>query len=280
MSEFFSNKLILFPVIAALLSSVIAGIVGTLTVVRRSTYVAGAIAHAVLGGMGIAQYLRVEQNMLWITPTIGAFIAAIIAASLIAFATTYAKERTDSILSIIWALGMALGILFIYKTEGYNDDLMSYLSGTILIVAGEELLMIGILDIFIAALIYFFYNRILTVCFNEESARIQGIPVGLYNYLILLITAVTTVLLAQMVGVIMVIALLSIPATIVSKFVFRLSTMILWTIILSSIISVSGIALSYELELPPGATIIIIAGGLYLISIVTEIMRNKRVKKQ
>lgn len=276
MDFFVQYKILFLPLIASLLSSVIAGIVGSLTVVRRSTYVAGAIAHSVLGGMGVAQYLRIEHHIAWCSPTIGAFIAALLSATLIALATSYARERIDSILSIIWAFGMAIGIIFIHKTTGYSDDLMSYLSGSILIVSHGDILLVALLDILIIGLVYLFYNRILTVCFNEESARVQGIPVGLYNYLILIVTALTTVLLAQMVGVIMVIALLSIPATIVSRFVFRLSSMMLWTILLSSILSVTGITLSFFWELPPGATIILIAGVFYIVSITIDILRGKK----
>lgn len=270
------NKLLLFPLIAALLSSVVAGVVGSITVVRRSTYVAGAIAHSVLGGMGVAQYLRVEHDIQWCSPTVGAFIAALLSASIISLATSYAKERIDSILSIIWAFGMAVGIIFINKTTGYSEDLMSYLSGSILLVHEGDLLLVAILDIVIVALVLLYYNRILTVCFSEESARVQGIPVGLYNYLILILTAVTTVLLAQMVGVIMVIALLSIPATIVSRFVFRLSTMMVWTVVVSALISLSGITISYHMELPSGAVIILLAGMLYILSLLVEVFRGKQ----
>lgn len=276
--EFFKDlaqfQFLQFALLAAILSSVVSGVVGSIIVVRRSTYVAGAIAHSVLGGMGLAKYIEVVHNsqiwgieFSWLTPTVGALLASITAASLIALATTYAKERIDSILSIIWALGMAIGITFILKTPGNSEDLMSYLAGSILMVSKGDLLLMFILDIAILTIVYLFYNPILTVCFNEESAKVQGIPVTLYNFLILISTALTTVLLSQIVGVVMVIALLSIPAAIASRFTVRLSSLMIGTALVSLFVSVSGLIVSYGPELPVGATIIEIAGVLYLIAL-------------
>ncbi len=271
MSSFFTDlsnySFLQFALIAALLSAIASGVVGTLIVVRRSTYVAGAIAHSVLGGMGAARYIQTVHGVEWLTPIAGAFIAAFIAALLISWATLYAKERIDSILSIIWALGMGIGITFIMKTPGYSQDPMSFLSGSILMIAKGDLLLLAILDVIVIAVVWLFYNRIVAICFNEEAARVKGIPVTLYTFLFLIMTAITTVLLSQIVGVVMVIALLSIPAATVSRFTRRLSSMMIGTTILSTILSVAGLGLSYAPKLPVGATIIELAGVCYLIAL-------------
>lgn len=262
--DLFRYPFLQYAVAAAVLSSVASGVVGSIIVVRKSTYIAGAIAHCVLGGMGIARYLQVVYGVSWLTPMVGALAAALIGACVIALATTYARERIDSVLSIVWALGMALGITFIMKTPGYSQDLLSYLFGSILMVSAGDLVMMLVLDVVILAAVLLFYNRILSVCFHEEAAAVRGIPVGLYTFLMLVLTALTTVLLAQVVGIVMVIALLSIPAAIVSRFTSRLSVMMIVASVLSVILSLGGLVISYAPELPVGATIIELAGLTYL----------------
>ncbi|MBD3421633.1 MAG: ATP-binding cassette domain-containing protein [Chitinivibrionales bacterium] len=165
---------------------------------------------------------------------------------------------------IAQALGMAIGVTSIMKTPGYSQDLMSYLFGSILMVSPTDLGLMFILDIIIITGVVLFYNRILAVCFHEEAARARGVPVGLYTFLILIFTALTTVLLAQVVGIVMVIALLSIPAATVSRFTNRLSTMMISATVLSLVISLGGLVISYGPELPVGATIIELAGVCYL----------------
>ncbi len=271
MTEFF-NDLLRFPFLqfalaAGILSSVAAGVVGSLVVVRRSTYIAGAISHCVLGGMGAARFFQTVYGIQWCTPTLGALAAALGAACIIAWATVYARERADSVLSIVWALGMAVGITFIMKTPGYSQDLMGYLFGSILMVTKADLVLMLVLDLIILAGVFLFYNRILAVCFHEEAALARGIPVGIYNLLILVVTALTTVLLARIVGIVLVIALLSIPAATVSRFTKRLPSMMIAATILSLIVSLGGIVLSYGTGLPAGATIIELAGVCYLFAI-------------
>jgi zinc transport system permease protein len=272
--QFFSDLLIYqflqFAVAAGILTSTAAGVVGSLIVVRRSTYIAGAIAHCVLGGMGVARYIQTVHSISWLTPLLGALIAAILAAIIISWATVYAKERVDSVLSIIWAFGMAIGITFIVKTPGYNQDLMNYLFGSILMVSRTDLILMIILDVVIVGLIFMFYNQILSVCFHEEAAKVRGIPVGLYTLLLTILTALTTVLLSQVVGIVMVIALLSIPAATVSHLTTRLSSMMIGAAILSMLLSLGGLIISYTPELPVGATIIELSALCYILVIITK----------
>jgi zinc transport system permease protein len=265
-----------YALLACALASVSAGVVGSLIVVRRSTYIAGAIAHCVLGGMGAARYLYTVHGIAWATPMTGAIAAALLAALLIGWATLYGRERIDSILSIIWALGMSIGITFIVKTPGYSQDLMSYLFGSILMVSPSDLVIMAALDVVVIVLAGLFYNRIVSVCFHEEASLVRGIPVGRYIMVILLITALTTVLLAQIVGIVLVIALLTIPAATVSFSVKRLSTMMLAAGALCFVLSAGGLIVSYAPELPVGATIVELAGLVYLCAIAWNAATHRR----
>ncbi|MBF0430127.1 MAG: metal ABC transporter permease [Fibrobacteria bacterium] len=253
--------------LAGFLASLPAGVVGSLIVVRRSSYIAGAISHCVLGGMGAARYFQVVYGLEWMTPLAGAVVASLVGATIIGLATIYMKERADSVMSIVWAVGMALGISFVMKTPGYGQDLMSYLFGNILMVSGTDLLLMAILDIIILVLTLLFYNRILAICFNEEAARVRGVPVGFYTMLMFMLIALTTVLLVQVVGIVLVIALLSIPAATIAPFTRKLSFMMIGATILCFILIFAGLVISYSPELPAGATIIELAGATYLVSL-------------
>ncbi len=271
--------------IAGLLASVACGIVGSYVVVRRTTYIAGAISHCVLAGMAAARYLRsvhgVEFTVLSGTITVdgqeasvalitvptplqGAAVVAVLAALVVGLVTRYGEHRQDTVLSVIWALGMAIGITFIAQTPGYNQDLMSYLFGDILMVARGDLWLMAALDILIVIVILLFYNKLLAVSFDEELARLRGIRVGVYQGMLLVVTALTVVLLVQVVGIVMVIALLALPAAAAGHLTRRLGSMMIVAVLLSALFTVGGIALSYGPELPAGATIIELAGLGYV----------------
>ncbi|MCP4634019.1 MAG: metal ABC transporter permease, partial [candidate division Zixibacteria bacterium] len=187
-------------------------------------------------------------------------------AMIIGLVSIHRKEREDTIISVIWSVGMAVGILFISQTPGYNRDLLSYLFGNILMVSPNEILMIGILDTLIVVLGILFYNQLLAVCFDEEFAALRGINVKLFYLMLLGMTALTVVLLITVVGIIMVIALLTIPAAIASLFSRTLFQTMIIAVILSMLFTVSGLAISYGPDLPAGATIIILACVSYIIA--------------
>ncbi|MFP4037565.1 MAG: metal ABC transporter permease, partial [Desulfobacteraceae bacterium] len=172
-------------VLTGILASIPCGVIGAYVVSRRITYIAGAIAHSVLAGLGAARYCQTACGIHWIHPIHGAVIASLVSALVIGMVSLYGREREDTVIGAVWAVGMALGILFIYKTPGYNEDLMSYLFGNILMVSSRELwLMIG-LDVLILVFSLLFYNRFLAICFDEEFALIRGVHVRFY-YLALL----------------------------------------------------------------------------------------------
>ena len=273
MSDFIS--LILNPdlpflrnaLIIGLLASISFGVIGTFVVIRKISYIAGAISHSVLAGIGFSIYAQENFSWSWMNPTFGAFIAALISAIIIGLVKIYAKEREDSIIGTIWAVGMAIGLLFISKTSGYTDP-MSYLFGNILIVSNNDLYLISILDIIVVIIGILFFNRLQASSFDPEYTSIRGGNPNFYYFLILILTAMTVVLMTTIVGIVMVIALLTIPPAISGLFHRRLAPIIITTIILTSIFSTAGITISYLTDTPSGPVIILIGGITYLITIV------------
>lgn len=264
-----------YAVLTGIMASIACGIIGSYVTVRRTTYIAGAIAHCTLGGMGIAGYLSKEQGLVFITPLTGAVCAALFAALVIAWMVNSSTVRLDTVLSAVWAIGMAVGIIFISKTRGYNEDLMSYLFGDILMVSFKDLVLITILDLILLVCVFLFYNRLAAISFDEEFARISGIHVGWYNVLFLCLVALTVVLLVQVVGIILVVALLALPAAAAGHLTTRLPAMMLVAALLCLLSTAGGLVVSYSPNLPAGATIIIIAGLLYLCSLAFASLRRR-----
>lgn len=263
-----THSFLQYAILGGLLASVACGVVGSFVVVRRTTYVAGAIAHCVLGGMGAARYLQRVHGVEWMTPFFGATVAALIAALIISAVTFSGRQREDTVLSAIWAIGMAVGISFITATPGYYEDLMSYLFGNILMVGVSDLWQMAALDAVIVTLMLFFYNKFLVISFQPELARLRGIRVGLYHTVLLLLISLTVVLLTQVVGLVMVIALLTLPAATALHVVRRLWGAMALASALCFLFTFSGIVLSYGPELPAGATVIEVAGATYLLVII------------
>jgi zinc transport system permease protein len=264
-----------YAILGGLLASVACGVVGTFVVVRRTTYVAGAIAHSVLAGMGAARYLQRVHGVEWMTPLFGATVAAVVAALIIAAVTASGRQREDTVLSAIWAIGMAVGISFITATPGYYEDLMSYLFGNILMVGVSDLWHMAVLDAVIVALMLLFYDKFLVISFQPELARLRGIRVEAYHTLLLVLISLTVVQLTQVAGLVMVIALLTLPAATALHFARRLWNAMIVACALCFLFTVGGIALSYGPELPAGATVIQVAGATYLLAVVGNWIRRK-----
>lgn len=285
MSEFLealtNYGLVRNAVLTGVLVSIACGVVGTYVVVRRISYLAGGIAHSVLGGMGAARYLATVHGWDWLHPLHGAVVSALVAALIIGLVSLRAKEREDTVIGAIWAVGMATGILFIYRTPGYNEDLMSYLFGNILMVTSSDLWLIAALDAVVLAAGVLFYNQFLAVSFDEEFAEARGLRVEFYYLLLLVLTALTVVLLVTVVGIVLVIALLTIPAAVAGRFSARLSQMIVLAVLLSIAFTTGGLALSYGPNLPAGATVILLAGAVYLVVVVFgRVARRRRLARE
>ena len=264
--------------LTGLLVSVACGVVGSYVVTRRITYLAGGIAHCVLGGMGAARYFQVTREWHWLHPLYGALAAALLAAVIIGLVTLWARQREDTVVGALWAVGMAVGVLFISQTPGYQSELMSYLFGDILLVTANELWMLAALDIVVIGVGLLFYRQFLAVCFDEEFARLRGLRVEFYYLLLLCLTAVTVVLLITVVGIVMVIALLTLPAAIAGNFSRTLLRMMVWAVVLSAAFTTAGLALSYTPEVPAGATTILLAGAAYLLTSAVVGLRSGRAE--
>ncbi len=249
---------------AGALAGIACGVVGSYVVVRRITYIAGAIAHCVLAGLGVGRWLQVVHG--WpITPAQGAVVAAVAAALIIGIVSLRVHEREDTIIGAVWAIGMAIGILFIAVTPGYHEDLMSYLFGNILLIGGGDLWMMAALDAVVIVLALGLYPQLEAVCFDEEFARLRGLNVEAYVLVLLVLTALTVVLLVSVVGIVLVIALLTLPAAIAGQFTATLRGMMALASLLAIAFTTAGLAVSYAPDLPAGATTIVIAGGVYLL---------------
>jgi len=258
------NTFLRLALAVGLLSSIAFGIIGTYVVTRRISYLAGAVSHCVLGGIGGALWLKAIFNLEWLDPVYGALLAALIAAFIVGRFGHNTGQREETMIGATWAIGMALGIIFIDLTPGYFD-ITSYLFGDILLVSSQDLKLIIALDLIIILFVTSCYHQLLAVCFDEEFARLRGLNVELFYQLLLALTAVTVVLLIRVVGIVMVVAMLTLPAAAASLYANRLSGMMLLAIFLSAISIVSGLGLSYNANLSSGPVIILFAGAFYLL---------------
>src|SRR5690606_27375414 len=259
-TEIFRYGFMQHALLGCLLASSGCGVIGTFVVVKRVGFMGGGIALSVLAGMGIAYFMGAS-------PLMGAMISALIAGVLIGWINLHWRQHEDILIAAFWSVGMAIGIIFISRTEGYNIDLLSYLFGNILLVTTRDLYLMLILDVFIVILVMLFYRQFLATAFDEEFSRLRGINVEFYYILLLCMVALTVVLLIQVVGLILVLALLILPAASASQFVSSIKRMMLLSVIFSAVITSAGLVISYEPDIPSGSTIIILAGIFYILSI-------------
>jgi zinc transport system permease protein len=248
---------------AGLLSSILFGTIGSVVTVRRIASLAGAVSHAVLGGIGLALYLSASGAVPGFPPVAGALIFALLSALLIGMVSLKAKQREDTVINAIWAIGMSLGVLFMAKTPGYTDP-STWLFGNILLISNADLLLLALLDIIVLFLVRRFYPQIEAASFDEEFARVRGVPVQAVFLALLAVTAVAIVLLQTFVGIVMVIAMLTLPAGSASAFSRSLGHMMLLSCVFSAFFSVCGFAFAWVFDLPVGAMTVIIAGTVFL----------------
>jgi len=263
MFDALSYEFIQNAIIAGILVSIASGIIGSLIVVNRMVFLAGGIAHTSYGGIGLAVYFGIPIFL-------GASLFAVFAALLIAFVTLKQRERTDTFIGLIWAVGMAIGILFVDMTPGYNVDLMSYLFGSILAVSSQDIWFMSSLVIVIIAVVTFFYRDILAVSYDSEYALLRGVHVKFFYTLILVLSALTVVIAIKIVGLILVIALLTIPIYIAEKLSNSLYSMMFLSAIISTFFTLLGLVISYNFDITSGASIILVSAIfliLFLISI-------------
>ena len=256
--EFMRNALM-----AGVFASLICGVVGTFVVVNRLVFLAGGIAHASYGGIGLAFFFGIP----YIMGTIG---FSLIAALIMTGVMLRYKTRADTFIGVLWAVGMAVGIIFIDFTPGYNVNLLSYLFGSILAVPTTDIwwmLGLSIVTVFAAT---FFYRDILAISYDDEFARLRGVPVNLMYFLFIALVAISIVLIIRVVGLILVIALLTIPPHIAEKYVRSLSMMMVLSTLLALVFNISGLWLAYTFDLTSGAAIILCATAGFFISMLID----------
>lgn len=270
MEALLTSPFLQMALFAGFAASITSGIIGSYIVVKRIVFISGSISHSVLAGMGICLWIRRSYHIEWLTPIHGALIAALFSALLMGLVHLKYRQREDTVIAAVWAIGMSLGVIFIALTPGYNVELMNYLFGNILWISHSDLKMLYGLSFVVFILATLFHRRFVSVCFDEEQAILQKLNVkGLY-FLLLALVAVSVVLLIQVVGAILVIAMLTLPAAIANNFTYKLSMMMLFAILLGCIFTLLGTGLSYELNWPPGATISLIAAFFYTLSLVKK----------
>lgn len=261
-----TNTLLLSAVIGGLASSLVSGIIGSYVVVKRIVFISGSISHSVLSGIGFSLWLERAKGIDLISPLQGALIAGILSALLIGWIHLHYRQREDSVIAALWSIGMATGILFISQTPGFNVELTNFLVGNILWVTPSDLSLLFWMDGIILVTVLCLHKRFLAICFDEEQARLQGIWVNELYLLLLVLISVSIVLLIQVVGIILVMTMLTIPPSIANIFTSKLSHMMGIAVAISCALCISGMAIAYHLDWPGGATIALTAGLLYILS--------------
>lgn len=262
--EFMRNALA-----AGVLTSVLCGVIGTLIVVNRLVFLSGGIAHSAYGGIGMAFYFGWPYM-------VGAIGFALFSAFIMAGVSLKSKHRSDTIIGVMWAMGMACGILLLDMTPGYNVDLMSYLFGSILSVPKSDIITMLIVGIVILSGIGFFFQDLLAMSYDEEFARIRGVPVRFLYFMLVGSVAVTVVMVVQVVGLILVIALMTIPPYIAEKFTKSMVGMMAMSCVLGIIFTSGGLWISYVFDMTSGAIIIFLAGVCFFISMGIERLMGMR----
>ena len=263
-----------FALLVGLCISPALGVIGTMVVTRRISSLAGASTHAALGGFGLALFLQRVCMLSWFTPTLGAVIGAVSAAVAVGIVSICAKEREDTVIGAVWAIGMSIGLLFLDRTPGYVDW-QGYLFGSILLLNRDDLLMTLILDAVVLIPTVVFFPALLAVVFDDTFAKLRGIRVTAIYLGLLILTALTIVLLINLVGIMLVIALLTLPAAAAGCFTSHLRSTMIAAAVLNALFIGFGLLLSCLLALPSGPTIVILAGIVYVSGMIWKKHRSK-----
>ena len=260
-------------IIATLLTSIACGVIGVYVVTKKIVFIAGGISHACFGGIGLSFYLGLN-------PLIGLLPFSVLSAASLGFLSKKTRVSEDTAIGILWSLGVAVGVILIYLTPGYAPDLMTYLFGNILTVPAFDIWLMVSIDILILAVVILFYKEFLSMCFDEEFTKVVGVSADKIYLLLLCLLALTTVVMIKVVGIILIIAMLSIPASISRKFSHNMKTMMIYSSVIGAVLSLAGIALSYRFDLPTGATIILVMSVVYLTIVgISELLKRIHRKK-
>ena len=259
MAEIFQYTFIRNAIIAAVLVNIACGIVGTFIVVKRIALLSGGISHATFGGIGLGYFLGIN-------PIITAIPFSLASAFAIGVLSKKGKLSEDTAIGIFWTAGMALGIIFINLTPGYAPDLFSYLFGNILTIPITDLYIMLALDLVVVILVIVFFKELMAISLDEEFSAVIGIPNNVFYIMLLMLVSLSAVLLIRIVGIILVIALLTIPAAICRQFTYNIKNLIISSMITGTILTIGGLFLSYILDMASGATIILLLTFAFTLS--------------
>lgn len=254
---------------AGVLVSIACGIIGTFVVINRIVFISGGIAHAAYGGIGLGYFFQ-------FSPILGAIVFSVASALGMGIVQRKTRQRADTIIGVMWAIGMAIGIILVDLAGGYKADLLSYLFGSILAVSSNDLIMMLVLDVIIIALAILFYKELLAISFDEMFATVANVPVNAIYLTLMCMIALTIVMMMRVVGLIMVIALLTMPAATSGQFVKDIKKMMVLASVLGMVFTTVGLWVSYFLNLTSGATIILVAGVVYLVSVILQPLLSHR----
>lgn len=259
MFELFDYLFFRNAVAGALLVSLLCGLVGSYIVVRRLVFISGGITHASFGGLGLGFYLG------W-NPVLTAALFAIASAFGVQWLSGRKEVREDSAIAVFWSLGMALGILFIFMTPGYVPGMTEFLFGNILTITQQDLWQFAALTALLIGFFWFFYHTILYVAFDNEFARSQKLPVRFVEYAMMLFIALTIVFSIRLIGIVLLVSMLTIPQMTASLYTRSFKGLIMGSIAIGVVSTLSGLVLSYYLNVPTGAFIIVISIVIYLLA--------------
>lgn len=254
----FQYKFLQNALLGALLSSIVCGIIGSIIIEKKLVMMSGGIAHASFGGIGLGYFLNIE-------PIIGGLFFAVISSLGISFINRRSHTNTDALIGMFWSAGMALGIVFVSLMPGYPPDMTSYLFGNILTISRIHIYMMVVLDIIIVLSIALFFNYWKAYLFDDEFVSVLGINATKFEYFLFILIALTVIVLIRVVGIILVIALLTIPPSIAKQFSYDLKHIMILSIIFGIIFSVIGLVFSYYFNISSGASIILVSTATYFI---------------
>lgn len=271
-ADIFGYRFMMNAMLASVLSGLVCGIIGTYVVARRTVFLSGGITHASFGGIGIAYYFGAN-------PILGATIFAVLSALGIEWVSGRRKIREDSAIGIMWSVGMAIGIIFIYLTPGYVPNLMSFLFGNILTVTRSDLAALGILAVVVLAVFGFAWRQIVFVAFDRQFARSMGVPVNAISYFMAVLVALAIVFSIKTVGIVLLISLLTLPAVIANSFTKRYGRITVWSVVFGVLGNMIGLIVSYYMNIPAGAaTIFVLVLTLIIVKLLPLSVKQARGK--
>lgn len=281
-STIFSVPLIQNMFIVAAMACLLCGVVGTFIVVKRMVFATGGIAHTSFGGVGLAYYLMSVFAVSWFTPMLGALLFALVSAVIMSIPAVSKRLREDSVIGVLWSVGMALGVIFISAMDRSvitPRSFESILFGDILLVGSEGMIIVAVMALVSLVVIALLFRDLQILTFDEVHARLVGINVPVMNLILYILIAMTCVVAMNVVGIVMVIALVAIPAAMANMFTDGLKSMMITSVILSEIMTFFGLIVAIALDLPPGAIVSVIMGIMFLLAIALRSINKKDPEK-